>query len=326
MATTTDINKHICLNNFSNILFFKNTRADHGWFPERSLREYFSEADFRYSEMRFNFVSPEEGVYKGLTSADMMAPILYLYFDYTLSVDELNDLEEFLWNRHRKFKTTIVSSATSDPSILYERLENADTPPRFRTSYSADKLLRHALSDFLEQEIELLNPEAEILGFIDIDGVLQNIPQFFKTGWAGMTATSFQANPLLVSASYHRSTADFLKSLSFKAGVKWVMCSAQRKIFTDDEIKLWGKLLGIDVIGKTMSLGTRSEEILAYIEEFGHKGKIIVMDDEKFEHDGNLDVFQPTVGFRNPITVDEMAQAFKHCDSYIRVAYQGIDF
>ena len=328
MSNAFEINKHVCLKNFSNILLYKGSSGwRDGWETIYNLRQYFAEADFRFSEMRFNLISRDVGIYKGLLSpADMITPILYVHIDYELGEEEFSALEEFLINRHKMFRTTILSTSSSELESLYKNIVENYSHPRFRVKYSSEMFMQHALNDFLGKEIELLNPDAEILGFIDIDGVLQNIPQFFQTGWAGHTSTVCRSNPLFAASKYHVPTVDFMKSLSLVAGVKWVMCSSQRKIFTDEERVLWGKLLGIDVIGKTESLGSRSEEIMSYINKSEHLGKVVIMDDEKFEYDGDIDVFQPALGVRKPIDVDEMMKTFTFCNTSIYAGFRGIDF
>lgn len=168
----------------------------------------------------------------------------------------------------------------------------------------------------VDYSIENCIGKFEHIGFLDIDGVLQNNRTYMSWRHGGALASHFMMEPEKVIALYDRPAIDFLARLSYKVGIMWVMSSSHRIILKADGIRKFSELTSIPIVDFTRSLGSRSEEIDDWLDRFNCPGKVIVLDDDPVEDLRTPDVQTFQIDPIEGITFEMMGKISK---------YMGID-
>lgn len=142
------------------------------------------------------------------------------------------------------------------------------------------------ICDLLNRDREFDVDDWENVAFLDIDGTVLVGRTFIRTQWSGTRACLFADDPVREMRHMDQELLEFIRRLSHAKKVKWVLSSVWRLLWSHEDVKMFGKILGIPMVGRTERGSTRAEEITSWLDEHQPGGKIMTLDDESFEVQG----------------------------------------
>lgn len=185
---------------------------------------------------------------------------------------------------------TLVQGCKADEEFL-ESLGLVTTCPELTANFYPDFTQDIELSDILGASLwdsVYLNKrkEPEHVCFLDVDGVLQPTRSFVDTNWQGSHAGEYLINPVGAVAKFDRVALTFLKKLATDTNLSFVLSSQWRITMDDEDVKAFGRYLGLPIIGKVVNGGRRPAEIAKWMQDNTITGKAFSLDDESFQVEG----------------------------------------
>lgn len=207
--------------------------------------------------------------------------------DYELIASNLNKL--------RKPKILIIQLPVGDDSKAHEFVSKVCIPRKNNLKstvlltdctdldgkVSLDYIILTLMTDKHTSDIK--ERKFENFLFLDIDGPLLSYRESLRTRWACTHVSAFLENPVASMYAFDQIALNFLRKICARHKVGIVLCSQWRIGLSELGAMSLGRYLGLPIFDVTRSFGQRSEEINEWIEKNNPIGKIIVIDDEKYE-------------------------------------------
>lgn len=221
------------------------------------------------------------------------------------------------FNKLRKPKILIIQFPSSNVTEVREFISKVCRPrrdnlkstvlltdcPDLDGKVTFDDIISLLMSDVYTPGIK--ENKFENFLFLDIDGPLLSYRESLRTRWSCTHASAFLENPIESMYAFDQIALNFLRKICTRHKIGIVLCSQWRIRLSEEEAIALGRYLGLPIFDVTRSFGQRSEEIDEWIEINKPIGKIIVIDDEKYEVKQGTHIH---VDPKNGITWEKMSE------------------
>lgn len=270
---------------------------------ERSMFRQFSDAaDLAPSDFKVVFLENPSDV-RGLRErhAAIGCRVLTVVinsekFSTAWNREEITELfEDVAQARKERTETTIILFSGGVTPLAYEVLvlANVDEYIDMEVTTVKGTKVKYAVNS-RGKEVGVYDSVAEVfsyvrdidvsnyqhVGFLDIDETLLCPRTFIRTWWGGTCCSHFLNDPVDSIKKFDQEALAFLRKVSAAAGIKWVLSSQWRIGLDIEEVKHFGRYLGIPLIDKVKHGGRRPEEIRDWMSRHEIKGKALCLDNE----------------------------------------------